>query len=78
MFTPDVSESTRIAEMSFIAGVPYETLKQCAKEILKFENIQLKPEILFSFPDNKGIIYNSVLDVKKQNILNFNITPFIC
>jgi hypothetical protein len=69
MFTPDVSESTRIAEMSFIAGIPYEALKQCAKEILKFENIQVKPEILFSFPDNKGIIYNSVLDVRKKSNL---------
>lgn len=68
MFTPDVSESTRIAEMSFIAGIPYEALKQSAKEILKFENIQVKPEILFSFPDNKGIIYNSVLDVRKNRI----------
>ncbi len=63
MFSPDVYESTRIAEMSFIAGVPYEGLKSSAGEILKFQNIHLKPEILFSFPDNKGIIYNSVLDV---------------
>jgi len=39
------------------------------KRNFKFENIQVKPEILFSFPDNKGIIYNSVLDVRKKSNL---------
>ena len=73
MLGPDISESTRIVEMTFLAGVPYENLKQSVKSLLKFENIALKPEILFSFPDNKGIMYNSVLDVGYIIIFSENI-----
>ena len=62
MFSPDVSESSRLVELTFIAGVPDEELKSASKEFLRYHNSPLKPEILFSFPDSKGIIYNSVLD----------------
>jgi hypothetical protein len=84
MSCPDITDSPKIVEMIFIAALPFRLVKESIQSLLKFENIQLKPEILFSYPDSRAQLDNSkILDVCKNfihKVIIFNqsyITHFI-
>jgi hypothetical protein len=64
MSSPHVTDSPEIVEMIFIAALPLSLIKESINSLLKFQNIQLKLEILFSYPDSRGLMDNSkILDV---------------
>jgi hypothetical protein len=65
MFSRDVMESTKLIDFIFIAGVNFDKLSLSGHTNLNVLNEFSKPELLFSFPENKEFIFNSILDVSK-------------
>lgn len=61
MFSPHVHESSKLIDLCFITGVSTDNINS----YLINQSILLKPEILFSFPENKDSITNSILDVSE-------------
>jgi hypothetical protein len=60
MFSTNATESTKLIDVSFIAGVSQEEIKR----FINNNSMNLKADILTSFPDNKELINNSILDVR--------------
>ncbi len=64
MFNPSSSDSTKLTDVIFIAGVSYENIKNFITDNNSLsKSVFLKPDILMSFPDNKELITLSILDV---------------
>jgi hypothetical protein len=66
MFSPNAGESTRLIDNMFIAGVNYENVKK----FVSSSSLIIKPDILMSFPENKELITNSILDFVFPNGIN--------
>lgn len=63
MFSRDVIENTKLVDVVFFAGAMQEDIKESLSNLVKFHTNVLKPDILFSFPENKDMIYSSIVDV---------------
>ena len=62
MFSPNAQDFSKLIEISFIAGIKEENVKQF---INNDQNENVKPSCLISFPNQNELVTPGILDVNK-------------
>ncbi len=61
MFSTNAQDYSKLIELSFIAGLNQEIIRNYQNFGIESENI--KPECILAFPDDKDLVTSGIIDV---------------